>query len=49
VVQGSLNSSDVNLANEMVQMMDVEQSYSMSSKAMNIETQMLQIANQVRG
>jgi flagellar basal-body rod protein FlgG len=49
VVQGALNSSDVNLADEMVQMMGVEQTYSMDSKAIDIQAQMLSIANQVRG
>jgi flagellar basal-body rod protein FlgG len=48
VEQGSLNGSDVDLATEMVQMMNVEQSYSMTSKAIDIQNQMMQIANQVR-
>jgi flagellar basal-body rod protein FlgG len=48
VEQGSLNSSDVDLATEMTAMMDTEQSYSMTSKALDIQSQMLQIANQVR-
>jgi flagellar basal-body rod protein FlgG len=49
IVQGSLNNSNVDLASEMTQMMGVENSYSMSSKAIDIQSQMLQIANQVRG
>jgi flagellar basal-body rod protein FlgG len=49
VVQGSLNTSNVDLASEMTQMMGVENSYSMASKAIDIQSQMLQIANQVRG
>jgi flagellar basal-body rod protein FlgG len=49
VVQGSLNSSDVDLATEMTQMIDAEQSYSMASKALDIQSQMAQIANNVRG
>jgi flagellar basal-body rod protein FlgG len=48
VQQGSLNSSDVDLATEMTAMMDTEQSYSMTSKALDIQSQMLQIANQVK-
>jgi flagellar basal-body rod protein FlgG len=48
VLQGSLNSSNVNLATEMTQMIDAQQSYSMTSQALNIQTQMAQIANQVR-
>jgi flagellar basal body rod protein FlgG len=38
----------VNLATEMTQMIDAQQSYSMTSQALNIQTQMAQIANQVR-
>jgi flagellar basal-body rod protein FlgG len=49
VIQGSLNNSDVDLATAMTQMMDAEQTYSMTSKAIDIQAQMLQIANQVRG
>jgi flagellar basal-body rod protein FlgG len=49
VVQDALNSSDVDLANELIQMTGVEQSYSMASKAIDIQAQMLSIANQVRG
>ena len=48
VDQGALNGSNVDLASEMVQMMNVQQSYSMSSKAIDIQDQMAQIANQVR-
>jgi flagellar basal-body rod protein FlgG len=48
VEQGSLNSSDVDLATEMTAMMDTEQSYSMTSKALDIQSQMLQIANEVK-
>jgi flagellar basal-body rod protein FlgG len=49
MIQGSLNNSDVDLASSMTQMMDAEQGYSMASKAIDIQSQMLQIANQVRG
>jgi flagellar basal-body rod protein FlgG len=49
VIQGSLNTSNVDLATEMTQMMDAQQSYSMASKALDIQSQMAQIANQVRG
>jgi flagellar basal-body rod protein FlgG len=48
IEQGSLNSSNVSIATEMVDMMDAEQSYSMQSKALNIQAQMAQIANEVR-
>jgi flagellar basal-body rod protein FlgG len=49
VIQGSLNNSDVDLASSMTQMIDAEQGYSMASKAIDMEAQMAQIANQVRG
>ncbi len=46
--QGSLESSNVDLANEMSQMIDTEKSYSMTSEAIQIENQMMQVANQVK-
>ena len=48
VVQGSLNSSDVNIATAMTDMMDAQQTYSLASKAMDIEQQMMQTADQLR-
>ncbi len=49
VLQGSLTSSNVDLARALTELTDAQNAYSLTSKAMNIETQMLQIANQVRG
>jgi flagellar basal-body rod protein FlgG len=49
IIQGSLNNSNVDLASEMTQMMDAEQTYSLTSKAIDMQAQMLQIANQLRG
>lgn len=43
--QGMLESSDVDLADAMVSMMDAQRSYSMASKAINMQDQMMQIAN----
>jgi flagellar basal-body rod protein FlgG len=49
VIQGSLNGSNVDLASELTQMTDAQNTYEMTSKAIDIESQMLSIANQVRG
>jgi flagellar basal-body rod protein FlgG len=49
VIQGSLNGSNVDLASELTQMTDAQNTYEMTSKAISIEAQMAQIANQVRG
>jgi flagellar basal-body rod protein FlgG len=46
--QGALEGSNIDEADEMVQMMDAQQGYQMSSKAIQMEDQMLQIANQVK-
>jgi flagellar basal-body rod protein FlgG len=48
VVQGALNASNVNIADELSQMIDAQQAYALGSRAMDIETQMLQAANQLR-
>jgi len=49
VIQGSLNNSNVDLATSMTQMLDAQQTYSLTSKAIDMQAQMLQIANQLRG
>lgn len=49
ILQGSLNNSNVDLATTMTQMMDAQQTYSLTSRAIDIQAQMLQIANQLRG
>jgi flagellar basal-body rod protein FlgG len=46
--QGALTASNVDVATAMTQMIDAEQSYSMGSKAIQFQDQMLGIANGVK-
>jgi flagellar basal-body rod protein FlgG len=46
--QGALESSNVDLADAMVDMMDAQRSYSMASKAIHMQDQMMEIANGVK-
>jgi flagellar basal-body rod protein FlgG len=46
--QGALEGSNVDVSTVMTQMMDAQQGYSMASRAIQFEDQMLQIANQVK-
>jgi flagellar basal-body rod protein FlgG len=46
--QGVLETSNVNLADAMVDMMDAQRSYSMASKAIHMQDQMMEIANGVK-
>jgi flagellar basal-body rod protein FlgG len=46
--QGVLESSNVDLADAMVDMMDAQRSYSMASKAIHMQDQMMEIANGIR-
>lgn len=48
IVQGALEGSDVNLATTMTNMMDAERSYDLASKAITMQDQMMQIANNLR-
>jgi flagellar basal-body rod protein FlgG len=48
VEQGVLESSNVDLADAMVDMMDAQRSYSMASKAIHMQDQMMEIANGVK-
>jgi flagellar basal-body rod protein FlgG len=48
VVQGALESSNVSLADAMVDMMDAQRSYAMASKAIHMQDQMMEIANGVK-
>lgn len=48
VVQGALESSNVDLADAMVDMMDAQRSYAMASKAIKMQDQMMEIANGVK-
>lgn len=46
--QGALEASNVDVASAMSTMIDAERSYQMSSKAIQYQDQMLQIANQIK-
>ncbi|MEA2440102.1 MAG: flagellar basal-body rod protein FlgG [Thermoleophilaceae bacterium] len=46
--QGMLEASNVNLADAMVDMMDAQRSFSMASKAIHMQDQMMEIANGVK-
>ena len=45
ITQGVLESSNVDLADAMVDMMDAQRSYSMASKAIGMQDKMMEIAN----
>jgi flagellar basal-body rod protein FlgG len=45
IAQGLLESSNVDIADAMVDMMDAQRSYSMASKAINMQDRMWEIAN----
>lgn len=46
--QGALEGSNVDIASAMVDMMDAQRSYSLGSRAIQIQDQMLEIANGVK-
>jgi flagellar basal-body rod protein FlgG len=46
--QGSLEASNVDLADAMTTMMEAQRGYELASKAIEVSDQMLQIANQVK-
>jgi flagellar basal-body rod protein FlgG len=46
--QGQLEASDVDAAEAMTDMMDAQQSYSLASRAISMQDQMLQIANEIK-
>jgi flagellar basal-body rod protein FlgG len=48
LVQGALESSNVDMADAMVDMMDAQRSYSMASKAIHMQDQMMEIANGIK-
>ena len=48
LTQGVLESSNVDLADAMVDMMDAQRSYSMASKAIKMQDQMMEIANSIK-
>lgn len=47
VIQGSLEGSNVDLGNEMASMMSSERTYAMNSTAVQVQGQMMSIANQL--
>jgi flagellar basal-body rod protein FlgG len=48
ILQGSLEGSNVNLADTMVDLTDAQRSFQMMSKAISTQDQMLEIANGVK-
>ena len=46
--QGAVEASNVDVADTTVAMIDAQQGYSMASKAISFEDQMLSIANQIK-
>ena len=48
ILQGALESSNVDMASEMVAMMGTQRSYQLASSAIKTEDQMMSIANQLR-
>ena len=48
LTQGAVESSNVDLADAMVDLMDAQRSYSMASKAIHMQDQMMEIANGVK-
>jgi flagellar basal-body rod protein FlgG len=48
LTQGYLEQSNVDIATAMTEMVDAERSYQMDSKAIQMQDQMMQIANQIK-
>ena len=48
LAQGALEASNVDIADAMTDMMDAQRSFQLSSKAVQMQDQILQIANQVK-
>jgi flagellar basal-body rod protein FlgG len=46
--QGALEASNVDVGDEMVQMIDAQRTFEMTSKAIQMQDQMLEVANQVK-
>jgi flagellar basal-body rod protein FlgG len=46
--QGQLESSNVDVATSMTQLMDAQQTYSLSSRALQVQDQLMQIANEIK-
>jgi flagellar basal-body rod protein FlgG len=48
IEQGSVEASNVDVADSMTEMMDAQRSFQLASKAVQMQDQLLQIANQVK-
>jgi flagellar basal-body rod protein FlgG len=48
IMQGAIESSNVNVMNEMTDLIKAQRAYEMNSKVMGIADQMLQTVNNVR-
>ena len=48
LTQGSVEASNVDVADTMTEMMDAQRSFQLASKAVQMQDQLLQIANQVK-
>jgi flagellar basal-body rod protein FlgG len=48
IQQGALNGSDVDLASEMTELVDAQNSYDLASRALNLQQQMIQTANEIK-
>jgi flagellar basal-body rod protein FlgG len=48
IQQGYLEQSNVDIATEMTEMIDAQRSYQMDSRAIQMQDQMMQIANQIK-
>jgi flagellar basal-body rod protein FlgG len=48
LTQGSVEASNVDVADSMTEMMDAQRSFQLASKAVQMQDQLLQIANQVK-
>ena len=48
VDQGSVEASNVDVADSMTEMMDAQRSFQLASRAVQMQDQLLQIANQVK-
>jgi flagellar basal-body rod protein FlgG len=48
ITQGSLEASNMDVADSMTEMMDAQRSFQLASKAVQMQDQLLQIANQVK-
>ena len=48
LTQGSIEASNVDVGDSMTEMIDAQRSFQLASRAVQMQDQMLQIANQVK-